>query len=85
MATRSHVALTRLHGERLRTRIDHLIRELTMIEQMPNERLASPSVTTQLQAVEQQSEHITNETLRLHKFVRSLLLESTQSAAVDAK
>ena len=32
MDIQSHVELTCLHGEHLRTLIDHILRELTMIE-----------------------------------------------------
>ena len=82
MTSQSHVELTRLHCERLRTRIDHVISELTTIERAlsANGNLASASVATQLQAVEQQSEHLVTETLRLQKFVQSLTLESMDAA-----
>ena len=46
----------------------------------PNGNPASPSVATQLQALETQSEHIVTETLRLQKFVRALRLESTDAS-----
>ena len=82
MTSQSHVELTRLHCERLRTLIDHVISELATIERArsSNGNLASSSVATQLQAVETQSEHIVTETLRLQRFVRALRLESTDAS-----
>jgi hypothetical protein len=82
MDTQSHVELTRLHCEHLRTLIDHVLHELTTIERAlaTKGNPASPSVALQLQAVEQQSEHIATETLRLQKFVQALILESTAAA-----
>jgi len=82
MTSQSHVELTRLHCERLRMLIDHVISECATIERArsPNGNPASPSVATQLQALETQSEHIVTETLRLQKFVRALRLESTDAS-----
>ena len=82
MTSQSHVELTRLHCERLRTLIDHIISELATVERAlsSNGNFASSSVATQLQAVETQSEHIVTETLRLQKFVRALRLESTDAS-----
>ena len=79
MTSQSHVELTRLHCERLRTLIDHVIREFATIERTlsPNENPASPSLATQLQALEEQSEYIVTETPRLQRFVHALRLEST--------
>ena len=79
MTSQSHVELTRLHCERLRTLIDYVISELAIIERTlsSNGNCASSRVATQLQAVETQSEHIATETLRLQKFVQALRLEST--------
>jgi hypothetical protein len=74
MTSQSHVELTRLHCERLRTLIDYVISELAIIEctLSSNGNFASSSVVTQLQAVETQSEHIATETLRLQKFMQAL-------------
>jgi len=82
MTSQSHVELTRLHCERLRTLIDHVISELATIERTLSliGNPASSSVATQLQAVETQSEHIVTETLRLQRFVRALRLESTDAS-----
>ena len=82
MTSQSHVELTRLHCERLRTLIDHIISELATVERAlsSNGNFASSSVATQLQAVETQSEHIVTETLRLQRFVRALILESTDAS-----
>ena len=82
MTSQSHVELTRLHCERLRTLIDHIISELATVERAlsSNGNFASSSVATQLQAVETQSEHIVTETLRLQRFVRALRLESTDAS-----
>ena len=82
MISQSHVELTRLHCELLRTLIDHVISELATIERALSSKgnFASPSVATQLQAVETQSEHIVTETLRLQRFVRALRLESTDAS-----
>ena len=82
MTSQSHVELTRLHCERLRTLIDHIISELATVERAlsSNGNFASSSVATQLQALETQSEHIVTETLRLQKFVRALRLESTDAS-----
>ena len=82
MTSQSHVELTRLHCERLRTLIDHVISECATIERTlsSNGNFASSSVATQLQAVETQSEHIVTETLRLQKFVRALRLESMDAS-----
>ena len=78
MDTQSHVELTRLHCEHLRTLIDHVLSELTMIERSlaTNGNPASTLVVTQLQAVEKQSAHLVTETVRLQRFVQSLILES---------
>jgi len=82
MDTQSHVELTRLHCEHLRTLIDHVIRELTIIERAltPKGTPSSALVATQLKAVEKQSEHIATETVRLQRFVQSLTLESTDAS-----
>ena len=82
MTSQSHVELTRLHCERLRTLIDHVISECATIERTLSliGNLAPPSVATQLQALETQSEHIVTETLRLQKFVRALRLESMDAS-----
>ena len=82
MTSQSHVELTRLHCERLRTLIDHIISELATVERAlsSNGNFASSSVATQLQAVETQSGHIVTETLRLQRFVRALRLESTDAS-----
>jgi hypothetical protein len=82
MTSQSHIELTRLHCERLRTLIDHVISELATIERTlsSNGNFPSSSVATQLRAVETQSEHIVTETLRLQRFVRALRLESTDAS-----
>ena len=82
MTSQSHVELTRLHCERLRTLIDHIISELATVERAlsSNGNFASSSVATQLQALETQSEHIVTETLRLQRFVRALRLENTDAS-----
>ena len=78
MTSQSHVELTRLHCDHLRTLIDHVISELATIERSlsANGNSASVNVAAQMQAVEKQSEHIVTETLRLQKFVQALILES---------
>ena len=78
MTSQSHVELTRLHCERLRTQIDYIISELATIARSlsANGNFASANVAAQLQVVEKQSEHIVTETLRLQKFVQALILES---------
>ena len=83
MTSQSHVELTRLHCERLRTLIDQVISELTTIERAlaTKENPASASVATQLQAVEKQSEHLVTETVRLQRFVQSLILESPDGSS----
>ena len=82
MINPSHVELTRLHCELLCTSLDHVISELATIERALSAKgnPAAPSVATQLQAVERQSEHIVTETLRLQRFVQALRLESTDAA-----
>jgi hypothetical protein len=82
MTSQSHVELTRLHCEHLRTLFDYVISELAIIERTlsSNGNFASSSVATQLQAVVTQSEHIATETLRLQKFVQALRLESTDAS-----
>jgi len=82
MTSQSHVELTRLHCERLRTLIDFVISELATIERSlsANGNFASATVAAQLQVVEKQSEHIVTETLRLQKFVQALILESMDAS-----
>ena len=82
MTSQSHVELTRLHCERLRTLIDFVISELAIIERMlsSNGNSASVNVAAQMQAVETRSEHIATETLRLQKFVQALMLESMDAS-----
>ena len=82
MSSQSHVELTRLHCERLRTQIDYIISELATIERSlsANGNFASANVAAQLQVVEKQSEHIVTETLRLQKFVQALMLESMDAS-----
>jgi hypothetical protein len=82
MTSQSHVELTRLHCERLRTQIDYIISELATIERSlsANGNFASANVAAQLQVVEKQSEHIVTETLRLQKFVQALMLESMDAS-----
>ena len=88
MDSQSHVELTRLHCKRLRMLIDHVLIELTTIEQelTAKRKPSSALVTMQLKALEKQSEHIVTETLRLQRFVQSLTLESADAseAAVEA-
>ena len=82
MTSQSHVELTRLHCNHLRTQIDYIISELATIERSlsANGNFASANVAAQLQVVEKQSEHIVTETLRLQKFVQALMLESMDAS-----
>jgi hypothetical protein len=82
MDTHSHVETTRLHCEHLRALIDQVISELKMLDLVLTTK-GNPSsaiIAMQMNALESQSEHIVDETVRLQGFVQSLKLESTNGS-----
>jgi len=84
MNVQSHVEILRLHYEHLRTLIDHVISELTTTEQVlaTKEHPSSASVAPYLHGVEKQREHIAAETVRLQRFMRSLVPQSLDTGHV---
>ena len=78
MDIQSHVELTRLQCEHLRTLLDQVIRDLTTIGQAlaTKENPSSALVEPYLNGVAKQSAHIAVETDRLQGFVHALVPKS---------
>ena len=81
MDVQSHVELTRLQCEHLRTLLDRVVGELTTIGQALATEEKSPSalMAPALNRVVKQREHLALETERLQSFVHSLVSQSPAS------